>query len=90
MGTFSRLAMYKRFARLNAHSMLLRQAELIHLETQLQTMISVDQDEGHDVHSVFDHMLEAERSASPGSPVHERWQLMLDIRKKLDEYSKLR
>lgn len=84
MGPFSRMGMYKIFASLNSHSLLIRQAELVHLEVQLRNCISVDKDVGLKYHeSVYDLM----QAAQAGGANAEQWRLILEIRTKLDEYS---
>lgn len=85
MGPFRRMSMYKRFSSLNSYSLLMRQAELIHLEARLQAFISAGKQAGLKYNeSVYD-MLQAAQSGGMDS---ERWELVLEIRRKLDEYIK--
>lgn len=84
MGPFNRLGMYKMFASLNSHSLLLRQAELIHLEMELRACISVDKAAGSTLHESAYDMI---NSYDPKGADAGQWRLVLKLRKKLDEYS---
>lgn len=84
MGPFPSLGMYKRFGQLNSYNLLVRQAELLHLEAKLRTRITMDKEGGLDYHkSVWDLM----QSASAEGSGEEQWNLTLQIRSKLGEYS---
>lgn len=84
MGPFARLAIYKRFASLNSYNLLLRQAELLHLEQRLRVCISVDTATGLNFHESVQDMLDA---ADAGAVRVEQWELVLEVRTKLEAYS---
>lgn len=76
-------AQFKRFAKLNAHSLLIQQAELLYLESELYTIAAHDERSGlehsRSVKSLLDSA-EADRD-------NEQWELILRIRTKLKDYS---
>lgn len=86
MGRTPELAILRRFSSLNIQDLLYRQAELTQLETDLRELeVSASQSvDGHRNLYARDWAW-LERSRYDGDD--EQWQLMLNIRSKLKEYS---
>ncbi|KAL1619326.1 hypothetical protein SLS56_010164 [Neofusicoccum ribis] len=83
MGPHRGMALFKRFAALNARSLLYRQVELLDLEEQLGVQTDVDRDAGLPFHRDARALL-----SSKNDPVDGRqWGMILDIREKLKEYN---
>ena len=86
MGPHRGMALFKRFAALNARSLLHRQAELLDMEEQLHVQTELDRKLGLPFHTDARALLR-----SRDDPVNGRqWHMILEIREKLKEYSKLR
>jgi len=86
IGQHRGVAIFRRFSNLGAKDLLYRQAELVHLEAQLQKVVcedrtSKDPDKEAYQYSVFDLL----DSASKPDKSHQ-WQKVLETRKKLEEY----
>lgn len=84
MGLGAGTAMFKRFAHLNVHSLLIQQAELLDLQRQLDVWISVDKSRGLQFDTVALDLIKAGKDGSND----EQWKLVLQIREKLRIYSK--
>lgn len=76
-------AQFKRFAELNAHSLLIQQAELLDLEARLHVIADFDDEEGLNYSRNIEGMIDAAEEGRPS----EQWKLILRIREKLKEYS---
>ena len=83
MGTFPHTGMYKRFASLNAR-LLIQQAEILHLETELRDLITDDRQAGFSYDENAQVLI---ASAQKDGIQAEQWRLTLEIRHKLKEYS---
>lgn len=86
VGTHRELGLFKRFAKLNAKDILYMQAELIHLEAELERIElenarSGDADKEAFQVSVFD------LKESAGTQKDLQWRKALEIREKLKAYS---
>lgn len=92
MGEFPEVAIFRRFAALNAQNLLYLQAELKDLEVTLRQAAEEDERSAHpdrveysvDWFALKDSI---ERHAEEGND-GKQWQTMLEIRSKLKEYSK--
>lgn len=89
MGANPELAIFRRFSALNAHSLLLLQAELVFLENKLQKCIEADAASGHDLRTIYDRDWQSlfESSTKPGGCA-EQWDTLMRVKKVLKEYSK--
>lgn len=84
MGPFSGLGMYKRSTTSKAHSLLIRRAELLHLESELCICIRAGRQTAFTYHeNVFD-LIKSAHSEDLGD---EQRKLILDICAKLEAYS---
>jgi hypothetical protein len=83
MGKYPALAIFRRFGALNLQNLLYLQAELLYLEDELQQIIQEDNQKGG---AVFSRDWYALREGSE-SGENTQYQLLLEIRKKLFEYS---
>lgn len=89
---------FKRFAALNAHSLLMQQAELLVLEQNLGARGTADRQYGH--HTEVEKLMEPIAAASNVSSTpnvnatsnvktyNQQWELVLEIRSRLKDYSK--
>jgi hypothetical protein len=77
------MAIYKRFTTLNAHSILMQQAELILLQRELDVMMASDKADGLPYATNAEKLIE---SAEAG-PDDAQLALVLKIREKLEKYS---
>ncbi|KAK5729284.1 hypothetical protein LTR15_002426 [Elasticomyces elasticus] len=84
MGPFRRMGLYKRFAALNAYSLLVQQAEILDLEAKLRARIEVDMEAGLPYHKNVFSLMETVQTSGSVAP---QWQMLLDIRGKLKEYN---
>lgn len=76
-------AMFKRFAQLNAHSLLIQQAEILDLERQLLVLATVNKKHGLHYDTIAMDLINAGRANDDD----EQWRLITQIRLKLKEYS---
>jgi hypothetical protein len=84
MGTHTEFAMFRRFKGLNMRNLLYLQAEITHLEAELQRLATVDakhRDREHHAHDWWS------LSQGEGEGDMEQWETVLDIREKLEKYS---
>ena len=85
MGRHTEFALFRRFRALNMQNLLYLQAEIIHLEADLYKLASEDirhgkrQNHAHDWWSLS-------QGESDGDT--EQWELMLELREKLEKYSR--
>ena len=87
MGTSPEVTIFRRFGALNAKNLLYLQAELVHLEKKLCELEERDNQSGEGMKSQYARdWFWLSRSENDGN--NEQWQTVLDIRKKLGEYSK--
>jgi hypothetical protein len=88
MGPHPGMALFKRFAVLNARNLLYMQAELIDLELQFDILTSQDHTSSDPRRRAF-----AKEFLKLSEPLDglqaQQWQKALEIREKLKEYSKL-
>ncbi|KAK3638735.1 hypothetical protein LTR56_012842 [Elasticomyces elasticus] len=84
MGPFHRMRMYKRFAALSAHNLLLQQAEVLDLESQLQAQVIADRKIGLPYERNARSMIESGRISDKSG---HQWRLVLQIREKLSDYN---
>lgn len=83
MGPHSGMAIFKRFSILASHDLLLRQAELLHLERKLHRQGTVDRLAGLSLSEKADELF-----ASPVDGFgHAQLETVLEIRGRLKEYS---
>ncbi|GME61005.1 hypothetical protein GTA08_BOTSDO00801 [Neofusicoccum parvum] len=83
MGPYRGMALFKRFASLNARNLLYMQAELLQLELELDELASGDREEG------LSYDVDAWSLMKPGEQEdgNRQWRLILRIREKLKEYN---
>jgi len=89
MGANPEMAILRRFGSLNALNLLYLQAELTHLEAALEKEIQADFESGTRPREIYATHWESfcdSATAEGGNPT--QWNLMLQIRGKLKEYSK--
>lgn len=85
MGPNAGMAVFKRFAELNTHSLLMQQAHLLRLEAELQAQQLAD-DLNPCAYNKKVHCLVDDRF-DPGKKA-QQWGLHVEIREQLKEYSK--
>lgn len=86
MGSHPETAIFRRFDHLNMLNLLSLQAELMDLEVHLQNIRGEDEisgDPSRTLHAVS--FYEMRQSKSEGGDL--QWQILMDIRAKLQEYS---
>ena len=87
LGNHDGLAIYRRFATLNAQNLLYLQSELIILEGELRRLAFADDTSGSEQRQSMKKDIRALK-ADPTNEVEGRqWQKVLEIRGKLKEYS---
>jgi hypothetical protein len=86
MGQNAELGILRRFSRLNLQNLLYLQAELVHLEADLDQIALADQSSGHPQKSVYSRdWWSLANSKNEGD--ERQWRTVLEIRGKLKEYS---
>ena len=89
MGRYSEVAIFRRFRVLNLQTLLHMQAELVHMEQELQDIAKEDNESGDPVRQSYQSSWMAmEDGARSGGDSLQRTKL-LEAREKLDKYSKL-
>lgn len=88
MASWPDVAIFRRFGALNAQNLLFLQAEIRHLERELEIMRSNDalNNDEKGMH-VQRNWFELSQETEDGQP-HPQWVVIQDIREKLKEYSK--
>ena len=87
LGSHDGLAIYRRFATLNAQNLLHLQSELINLEDELKILTLADSTSGNEQRQRFKSDI-TELKAAPADAVEGRqWKKVLEVREKLKEYS---
>lgn len=86
IGTYQELCMFRRFAKLNAKSLVYMQAELVHLEAELAGIELEDKASKDPNRSSF-HISIFNLKESLGTENNIQWQKVLEIREKLRLYS---
>lgn len=89
IGSDCGLSIYRRFAKMNSRNLLYLQAELVHLEAELENIIL--EDNGDTEKKLFCCSLFHLKHSSdaPDGDLAIQWQKVLEIRKLLREYSEL-
>lgn len=87
VGLYPRMAIFRRFSRLNAQNLLYMQAELAQMEYELDLVAGEDsQNDSPNVQSFQTCVHHMKKAQGPDSL---QWQMVLDIRQRLGEYSML-
>ena len=87
LGNHDGLAIYRRFATLNAQNLLYLQSELMILEDELKRLALADDGSESEQRRSFKKNISALK-ANPSNEVEGRqWRKVLEIREKLKEYS---
>lgn len=87
MGSHDELLILRRFRSLNAQNMLYLQAELVHLEADLQELARRDASQpGREYHQRDWWSLS--HGGANADEANEQWETILAIREKLEKYSK--
>ncbi|KAL9601210.1 MAG: hypothetical protein Q9179_002939 [Wetmoreana sp. 5 TL-2023] len=87
MGEHQEMATFRRFQRLNAKSILYMQAEILHLERELD-MIELEDKVSADKNRALLHESVFNLKESSGYPHDVQWSKVLEVRKKLEAYNK--
>lgn len=87
LGNNDGLAIYRRFATLNAQNLLYLQSELINLEDELRRLVIADSVSDDESRRVFKHDVTALKNAPGDAAGGKQWKKVLEIREKLKEYS---
>ncbi len=87
LGNTDGLAIYRRFATLNAQNLLYLQSELINLEDELKRLVVADSLSDDEQYRVFKHDVTAMKNAPGDAAGGKQWKKVLEIREKLKEYS---
>lgn len=87
LGNNDGLAIYRRFATLNAQNLLYLQSELINLEDELKRPVIADSLSDDEQRRVFKHDVTALKNAPSDAAEGKQWKKVLEIREKLKEYS---
>jgi hypothetical protein len=88
MGTYPQLAIFRRFGALNLQNVLYLQAEIASLEQELQQIVA--EDNLHPERTIFSrdwYVLANSADTEEGGPARTRYQMILRIRKLLNDYS---
>lgn len=80
------MALFRRFAALNAKNLLYMQAELVHLEAELKDIEHNDRCSGQGEKKSFEFSVINLKDSS-GTENDLQWRKVLEIRNKLKEYS---
>ena len=89
LGNHNGLAIYRRFATLNAQNLLYLQSELMILEDELKRLAFADDGSESEQRRSFKKDIRALK-ANPSNEVEGRqWRMVLEVREKLKEYSML-
>lgn len=89
MGANPELAIFRRFSALNAHSLLLLQAELVFLENKLKRCIEADTASRDVNRIIYDRDWQSLfESGTTASGCADQWETILRARRVLKEYSK--
>ena len=83
MGPYPSMAIFKRFATLNAHSLLMQQAEILLLERELKAMMESDRTDG----LAYDKKAADLIGSVENGPDDAQWRLIVEIRQRLEDYS---
>ena len=87
LGNHDGLAIYRRFATLNAQNLLYLQSELINLEDELKRLVLADSSSENEQRRVFKSDITALKAAPADAVEGRQWKKVLEIREKLKEYS---
>lgn len=87
LGNNDGLAIYRRFATLNAQNLLYMQSELVNLEDELKRLVNADSKSDDEQRRVFQSDISALKSAPSNANEGKQWRKVLEIREKLKEYS---
>ena len=87
MGTHPQLALFRRFASLNAKNLLYMQAEVVHLEAELANIVADDSASGESEKASF-HLSLFDLKESSGTSKDLQWRKVMEIREKLKSYSR--
>lgn len=86
-GKFPEIAIFRRFAALNAQNLLLMQAELSHLQLELNEIILEDCQSGDEKRRVYNQDWWTLNQASQEGRSPAQMRKILEIREKLQSYS---
>lgn len=89
MGDHQELAIFRRFRKLNAKTLLYMQAEILHLENELKN-IELEDSRSKDISCTILHASLFNLKNSSGTSHDTQWRKVLEIREKLKCYSKCR
>lgn len=89
IGTHQEMALFRRFATLNAKNLLYMQSELVHLEGELANIALEDRCSGDGDKALFQVSL-FDLKESSGTSKDLQWRKVLEVREKLKAYSTFR
>ena len=87
LGSHDGMAIYRRFATLNAQNLLYLQSELIGLEDDLKRVALEDSESEEEQRKRFKFDITALKAAPADAVAGAQWKKVLEIREKLKEYS---
>ena len=87
MGALPDVAIFRRFGTLNAQNLLFLQAELSHLERELEVIREREASSEDEEKQMALRSWWSLSTSSEGDEDNDQWQVIQDIRKKLVEYS---
>ena len=90
MGPHPEVALFRRFGSLNARNLMYFQAEIIHLEKQLEQYTQADNESTHPDRQYYDRDWQSlMESGDAAEPVENsaQWKTILKLRQALKEYS---
>lgn len=87
LGRHDGMAIYRRFATLNAQNLLYLQSELIGLEDDLKRVALKDCNSEDEQRKSYKSDITALKAASADAVAGAQWKKVLEIREKLKEYS---
>lgn len=86
MGTYRGEAIYRRFRTLHNKVLLSRQAELVHLQAELDIVSRQDRYSHDAKRERFEYVFASLKEASVDERGRDQWNKLLEIRQKLKEY----
>jgi hypothetical protein len=87
-GQHQGVAIFRRFSSLGAKNLLHRQAELVHLEAQLQKLICDDRTSNDPEKMIYQYSVFELLDSQNNPHKNHQWQKAIEVRGKLEEYCK--
>lgn len=87
-GQHQGVAIFRRFSNLGAKNLLHRQAELTHLEAQLQKLVCDDRTSNDPERRIYQFSVFELMDSQSNPQKNHQWQKVIEVRRKLEEYCK--